>query len=140
MRREPFDKKGSCQPASSNRVCSIHFVDGLATDENPIPTLFRGYESKDKKSRTLFRKPLDKKVREGDITPVPWTSREEEVTLQANFLDQNLDINMEGLDEPIDVIHEPIKIISGDRTYYLLYNFTPCHACHGKSNLVKALV
>ena len=71
MRREPFDKKGSCQPASSNRVCSIHFVDGLATDENPIPTLFRGYESKDKKSRTLFRKPLDKKVREGDITPVP---------------------------------------------------------------------
>ena len=61
MRREPFDKKGSWQPAASDRVCSIHFVDGLATDENPIPMLFLGYESKDKRSRTLFRKPLEKR-------------------------------------------------------------------------------
>ena len=51
MRREPFDKKGSWQPAPSHRVCSIHFVDGLATDKNPIPTLFLVYESKKKKLR-----------------------------------------------------------------------------------------
>ena len=37
VRQEPFDKKGSWQPAASNRVCSIHFVDRLATDENPKP-------------------------------------------------------------------------------------------------------
>ena len=61
MRQEPFDKKGSWQPTAIDRVCSIHFVDGLATDENPIPTLLLGYESKKKKSRkTLFRKPLEK--------------------------------------------------------------------------------
>ena len=40
VRREPFDKKEPWQPAAGDRVCSIHFVDGLATDENPIPTLF----------------------------------------------------------------------------------------------------
>ena len=28
VRREPFDKKGSWQLAPSDRVCSIHFVDG----------------------------------------------------------------------------------------------------------------
>ena len=49
VRREPFNKKGSWQPAPSERVCSIHFVDGLATHENPIPTLFLGYEIKEKK-------------------------------------------------------------------------------------------
>ena len=64
VRREPFYKKGSWKPAASHRVCSIYFVDGLATDENPIPTLFLGYKSKIKKSRrTLFRKPFEKKVR-----------------------------------------------------------------------------
>ena len=62
VKREPFDKKGSWQLAASDWVCSIHFVDGLATDENSIPTLFLGYESKEKKwRRTLFRKLLEKK-------------------------------------------------------------------------------
>ena len=74
MRREPFDKKGSWQPAPSDRVCSINFVDRLSTDENPIPTLFLGYESKEKKyKRTVFRKPLKKNVREVDITPATST-------------------------------------------------------------------
>ena len=49
VRREQFDKKGSWQPAPSGGVCSIHFVDGLTTDENSIPNLFLGYESKKKK-------------------------------------------------------------------------------------------
>ena len=40
VRQEPFDKKGSWQPVPSDRVCSIPFVDRLATDENPIPTLW----------------------------------------------------------------------------------------------------
>ena len=75
MRRKPFDKKRSWQPAPSDRVCSIHFVDGLATDENPIPTLFLGYESKKENSRRkLFRKPLEENKREGDITPATSTS------------------------------------------------------------------
>ena len=40
VRQEPFDKKGFWQPAPSDRVCSIHFVDGLATYENPMPIPF----------------------------------------------------------------------------------------------------
>ena len=40
VRQEPFDKKGSWQPVPSDRVCSILFVDRLATDENPIRTLW----------------------------------------------------------------------------------------------------
>ena len=140
VRRKPFDKKRSWQPAPSDRVCSIHFVDGLATDENPIPTLFLGYENKEKKSRrTLFRKPLEENVRDGDITPATSTSQEEEVPLQANFIDETLDINIEELNEPMEIIYEPMKIIPGDHTYCLPNNSTPYYACQDKSNLVKAL-
>ena len=140
MRREPFDKKGSWQPATSDRVYFIDFVDGLV-NLFPIPTLFLGCESKDKKSRrTLFRKPLEKKLRESEIIPVTSTSQEEEVPLQANFIDENLDVNMEELNEPMEVIHEPVKIIPGDHTYCLTNNSTPYYASQDKSNLVKALV
>ena len=138
VRREPFDKKGSWQPAPSDWVCFIHFVDGLATDENPIPTLFLGYESKEKESRrTLFRKPLEKNVSEGGITPA--TYQEEEVPLQAYFR-WNLDINMEKFNEPMGVIHEPMKIIPGDNTYCLPNNSTTCYTCQDISSLVKALI
>ena len=98
VKREPFDKKRSWKPAPSDRVCSIHFDDGLATDENPIPALVFSYESKEEKSRrTLIKKPLEKNLREGDITPATSTSQEEKVPLQANFIDGNLDINMKEL-------------------------------------------
>ena len=141
MRQEPFDKKGSWQPAQSEQDCSIHFTDGLATDENPIPTVFLGYGSKEKKSRrALFRKLLGKNVREGDITPVTSTSQEEEVSLQASFIDENLDINIEELNKPMEVILEPMKVIPGGHLYCFPNNSTPCYACQDKSNLAKALV
>ena len=38
--------------------------------------------------------PLEKKVTEGDITLATSTSQKEEVPLQANFIDENLNINM----------------------------------------------
>ena len=61
VRRELLDKKGTWQPVVFDRVCSIHFVDRLATNENRIPNLFLGYESKEKKARRpLFKKPLKK--------------------------------------------------------------------------------
>ena len=49
VRSEPFHKKGSWQQAPSDQVCSINFVDRMATDENTIPTLFLGYQSKEQK-------------------------------------------------------------------------------------------
>ena len=38
---------------------------------------------------TLFRKASEKNAREGDITPATSTPQEEEVPLQANFIDEN---------------------------------------------------
>lgn len=54
VRRQPFDKKGPWQIAASDLVCSSHFVDGLASDENPIPILFLGYDSNEKISRRTW--------------------------------------------------------------------------------------
>ena len=76
-------------------------------------------------------------MREGDITPA--TFQKDEVPLQANCIDENLDINMEELNEPIEVIYETIKIILGDHTYYLQNNSSPCYVCQDKSNLLKVL-
>ena len=80
-----------------------------------------------------------KQVRVGDITHATSTSQEEEIPLQANFIDENLDINMEKLNEPMEFIHEPMKTIPGDHTYCLPNNSTPCYACQDKSNFVKTL-
>ena len=60
--------------------------------------------------------------------------------LQTNFIDKNLDINMEECNEPMEIIHEPMKIIPGDQRYCLPYNYTPCYTCQNKSNLVRILV
>ena len=79
-------------------------------------------------------------MREGDITLATSTSQGEKVPLQANFIDENLDINMEELNEPTEVIHEPMKIIPGDHTYCLTNNSSPFYACQDKSNIVKTLV
>ena len=49
-------------------------------------------------------------MRQVDITPATPISQEEEVPLQANFIDENFDINVEGLNETMKVIHEPMKI------------------------------
>ena len=57
--------KGLWQPRHSDRVCSLHFVDGIPTCENPYPSLNLGY-SNDKpvlKRRQLFRKPLEEKAK-----------------------------------------------------------------------------
>ena len=64
----------------------------------------------------------------GDITPGTSNSQEKQVPLEANFIDKNLDINMEEHNEPIEVIHEPIKIIPGHHTCCLSNNSTPCYA------------
>ena len=140
MRRDTCDKKGSWQPASSDRVYSIHFVDGLATYENPIPTVSLVMKVTRKNQEERYLERYWKKVREGDITPATSTSQEDEVPMLANFLDENLDINMEELNEPMEVIYEPMKTIPGDHTYCIRNNSTPCYACQDKSIFVKALV
>ena len=58
-------------------------------------------------------------MRVGDITHATSTSQEEEIPLQANFIDENLDINIEEINEPMEFIHEPMKTILEDHTYCL---------------------
>ena len=66
------------------------------------------------------------------IPPASSFSQEDEVPLQASFIDENLDINMEERNEPMKVIHEAKEIIPGDHTYCLLSNSTPCYLFSGK--------
>ena len=61
LKRENKDK-AAWLPGYSDRVCSIHFIDGIPTAANPVPTLHLGYEKEVPKSRReLFRQPLQKK-------------------------------------------------------------------------------
>ena len=69
VRRESFDKKGYLATSFKQSSLFHLYVDGLGTDENPIPTFFLDYENKEKKSRrTLFQKLLEKKLRDGGGT------------------------------------------------------------------------
>eukprot|EP00794_Sanderia_malayensis_P002219 gene2219-2526_t len=52
-------KKGVWKPGSSDMVCSLHFIEGAPTAENPVPTLNMGYEKPAKKCRReLIRQPV----------------------------------------------------------------------------------
>ncbi len=42
-------KKGAWIPGSSDMVCSLHFISGAPTAENPVQTLNLGYEKPAKK-------------------------------------------------------------------------------------------
>ena len=67
LKRENKDKT-AWLPGCSDRVCSIHFIDGIPTAANPVPTLHLGYEKEVPKSRReLFRQPLQKKRKERRI-------------------------------------------------------------------------
>ena len=58
-------------PKSSDRICSLHFVDGIPTEANPLPTMHMGYDTKrQKRRRCLFKHPLPAKktrTKEGEM-------------------------------------------------------------------------
>ena len=58
-------------------------------------------------------------VRKGGITPATSTSQEEKVPLQANFIDENLDINMEKPNEEMELFMNQWK-------WYLETTYTAC--------------
>ena len=63
LRRETT-AKGKWEPGSSDRVCSIHFVDEQPSANNPYPTVNMGYEKKNQaKPRRIIKKfPQEKQV------------------------------------------------------------------------------
>ena len=75
LKREKKNKT-AWLPGYSDRVCSIHFIDGIPTAANPVPILHLGYEKEVPKSRReLFRQPLQKKRTEKS-TNINWHHRE----------------------------------------------------------------
>ena len=51
--------KTPLKPTDSDRICSEHFVDGIPTGENPVPTCLLCFENKQKTRRKLVvRKPF----------------------------------------------------------------------------------
>ena len=66
LRRET-SSKSKWEPCDSDRVCSIHFIDGEPTNDNPNPSLKLGYDHELKeRRRPLIRKsnqPLKSKKR-----------------------------------------------------------------------------
>ena len=60
-------------------------------------------------------------MREGEIKSAFLFSQEEQLPLQASFMDEGLEINMEELNEPMKVIHEAKKIIRGDHTMSVFF-------------------
>ena len=117
---EPFDKKGSWQPPPSDQVFSIHFVDELTTHENPKTTLFLGYESKEKKQEERYLEIHWRKTWGKVILHLPLQLLKKRKYPCKQILDENLDSNMEERNEPMEVIHKPMKIIRRD-------THTACH-------------
>ena len=59
-RRNPSRTKWT--PKTSDRICSLHFVDGIPTKENPSPTMHMDYDTKRHKTRCPhFKHPLPAK-------------------------------------------------------------------------------
>ena len=58
-------------PKSSDRICLLHFVDGISTEPKPLPTMRMGYDIKGQKTWCpLFEHPLPAKkrrVKEGEM-------------------------------------------------------------------------
>ena len=55
-------KQNKWNSNSSDRIGSLHFVDGLPTKVNPLPTMHKGYDTKRKNNRRpLIKHPLPAK-------------------------------------------------------------------------------
>ena len=75
-------------PKSSDRICSLHFVDGMPTKVNLLPTMHMGYDTKRQKTRLpFFEHPLPAKktrVEQGEmeigiinneVNQIEWTTK-----------------------------------------------------------------
>ena len=136
MGQKPFEKKYLDNQLQV--IQSVPFI--LLMDWELMKILYQPFflvmKAKRKNEEEHYLESHWKKVMGGDIRSATSTFQEQEV----HFSDETLDINMEELNESMEVIHEPIKITPEDNTYCLSNNSTPCYACQGKSNLVKALI
>ena len=122
LRRESCSK-GKWEPATSDRVCSLHFVDVCPSAKNPYPTVNIGYENKNKvKPRRIIKKfPLEKEVEPSE----PASS----------------DVDMLPSDNAAMNVDEDVSsTILAEHSYAATSATKPCDSCKSKSNLISSLV
>ena len=125
LKRENKDKT-AWLPRNSDRVCSIHFIDGIPTAANPVPTLHLGYEKEVPKSRReLFRQPLRKKRK---------TEKNQQALIDTTENCSNDEINIDFGGENTS------SIIATKHSYCKLQSSNVCLTCVDKSNLIEPLV
>ena len=107
-------------------VCSIHFIDGIPTAANPVPTLHLGYEKEVPKSRReLFRQPLQKKRK---------TEKNQQILTDTKENCSNDEINIDCGCENTS------SIIATEHSYCKLESANVCLTCVDKSNLIELIV
>ena len=113
-------------PKNSDRVCSIHFIDGIPTAANPVPTLHLGYEKEVPKSRReLFRQPLQKKRK---------TEKNQQTLIDTRENCSNDEINIDCGCENTS------SIIATEHSYCKLESANVCFTYVDKSNLIESFV
>ncbi|XP_057290859.1 uncharacterized protein LOC130613547 [Hydractinia symbiolongicarpus] len=122
MRRINPDKS-DWVPKQSDRVCSVHFVDGTPSQKYPDPTLELGYDTPvtKKPRRELFRHSLEKSSL--DSENVPSNEAQEEEPCCSNISDAS------GFFSPTIPDHS-----------YTISSPPTCESCKDKSEMIKSLV
>lgn len=122
--------KSQWQPKSSDRICSIHFVDNVPSVENPNPTLNMGYEMRQSTSRrTLFKNPLPsakKKSKKIDDRETLGVTEANPFLSPPRSPDQQL---------TVDIFTPPTQ----DHQYCLSEGTKQCLVCKDKKSLILSL-
>ena len=120
LKRENKEKT-AWLPGYSDRVCSIHFIDGILAAANPVPTLHLVYEKEVPKSRReLFYQPLQKKrkTEKNQQTLI-------DITENCSYDEINIDCGCENT-----------NIIATEHWYCKLGSANVCLTYVDKSNLI----
>ena len=113
-------------PRNGDRVCSIHFIDGIPSAANPVPTLHLGYKKEVSKSRReLFRPPLQKK------------RKTEESQQTLNYTTENCSNDEINFDCGCE---NTSSITATKHLYCKLESANVCLTCVDKRNSIKSLV
>jgi len=134
MKRENINKT-LWMPKDSDRVCSLHFLDGVPTNANPDPTLYLGYDATCKKPRRkLFREPLSSKRLKRSTSASNISSTEEPPSTEE--VQQQAGDSYDSDNDNEQPMYSPLSEHS--------YTKTPltkdCNKCADKSHLINALV
>ena len=128
------------QSTGSDRICSIHIVDGIPSTANPTPTLYLGYELEAKKSRrNLFKHPAPLKKQKLDQTTA--TNSSNFMTVASEQPPHSKDLSTD-LDKENNLPLANVSFLSpvSDHLYCSIQSSKVCTVCVDKSNLIESLV